>query len=142
MFHDEEDLGIFNEHEHVRAMRRLNQSQQADGLVLGRLCEACDVEVTVMIPWEELKCVAHGALPQQVHPDFAKSPWGYNKQQGKVYPVIQCGNCGKLVLFAMTPREAATKLKTAFDNNAMSEKSMQRCGALAQMFARKGSTKP
>jgi len=142
MFSDDEDnLGLFEDHEQVQQLRRVNVTQdpKGRGLLAQRMCERCSLDVSVLIPWDELYCVSKGTLPQQVHPKFTR--WVYNAEVGKMYPHVRC-NCGQLVAFPMSPGDAMRRLQQAREGNTISADQLQSCQSLASAFAARAAGKP
>jgi hypothetical protein len=137
MFSDDADnLGLFEGSEQVQQMRKIDYQQDPDGkgLHAHRLCEKCAIDVTILIPWDELYCVSKGVLPQKVHPKFRSAEWLYNPQIGKMYPKVLC-HCGHLAAFPMSPGDAMRRLQQAKEGNTMSGDQLQSCQQLAQAFA-------
>lgn len=135
----ESGFGIFEDHDQVRTMRHLSVRSSEDGLVVNRSCEKCAVEVTAVIPWEEVYCVSKGHLPQAVHPKYQSSQWVYDAQRATMYPKLICSSCGYLVAFPLTPNDAEQRLRSAHSGNIMSASQRQACGMLAQAFQKRAA---
>lgn len=136
--HDETEyetgFGIFEDHDQVRNMRKLERKMSEEGIVVTRSCEKCAVEVSALIGWDELYCVSKAVLPQQVHPRFS-TPWVYDQVRSTMYPKLTCGQCGYLTACPFTPGEASRYLQQAHAGNLMSANQRQACTQLAQAFA-------